>query len=170
MSDYEDEDWTAFAASIHWDYGAAPLSYHSSLGPFVYFIKSGDTIKIGCSKTPDLRADQVRRGVGKAVQPSAGIADHPKLLAYGPGGYEKESEYHARFAAQLDRGEWFHESPELTVLIHETARTQARLEVEYQNAYYQLRVDTHGWPARTFDLDALTDAQFESNLNSEAAA
>lgn len=170
MSDYEDEDWPAFAASIHWDYGAAPLSYRASLGPFVYFIKSGDTIKIGCSDNPELRVDQIRRGVGKAVQPSTGISDHPKLLAYGPGGYEKEAEYHARFAAQIDQGEWFHESPELTTLIHETATAQARLEVEWQDAEYQKRVTPLGWPARTFDLDALTEAQFESNLDTEATA
>lgn len=163
------DEMTQLAADIHWDYGAARLSYRAALGPFVYFIRSGDTIKIGCSDTPELRVDQIRRG-GRAMRPSAGIADNPKLLAYGPGGYEKEAEYHARFAAQLDQGEWFHESPELTTLIHETANAQARLEVEWQDADYQKRVAAHGWPARTFDLDALTAAQFESNLDTQGTS
>lgn len=151
-------------AAITWENGAAPLSYRESLGPFVYFIQSGSTVKIGCSGTPELRVDQIRRG-GRAMRPSAGLSGSPKLLAYGPGGYEREAEYHERFAAQLDQGEWFHESPELTALIHETAVAQARLEVEWQDADYQKRVAAYGWPAQTFDLDALAATQFESNLN-----
>ncbi|WP_104086524.1 GIY-YIG nuclease family protein [Arthrobacter sp. GMC3] len=161
----DDDDFKdpSFLAALTWDNGPAALSYRSTLGPFVYFLKSGNTIKIGCSATPEMRADQISRG-GKAKHPSAGLAARPKLLAYGPGGFALEAEYHYQFYEDLDRGEWFFPSPGLIQLIHDTAMLQARLEVEHQAAYYQSAVLSHGWPAQTFDLDKLTRKRFKKLL------
>lgn len=154
MSDFHTAE---FIASIHWEYGPAPLSSYPELGPFTYFIQSGPFIKIGASAEPEKRVDQIRRG-GKAKHPSVGLANDLRLLAYGPGGFARESALHERFASSSDRGEWFTLTDDLADVIDETADTQARVEVEMHDAWYQRAVVTHGWPARSFDLDALTNA------------
>lgn len=157
-----------FVASIHWEHGPAPLSSHPELGPFTYFIQSGPFIKIGASAEPEMRVDQIRRG-GKAKHPSAGIAADIRLLTYGLGGYIREAVLHERFADSNDRGEWFTRTDDLAAVINETAAAQARLEVEMHNAWYQRAVVTHGWPARSFDLDALT-AKATRNIERSTAA
>ena len=106
-----------------WFYGAAPLSYWKR--SFVYFIRSGDFIKIGWSKAPELRVDQIRRG-GHAMCPSAGLAEDPVLLAYKPGSRKDEAALHRRFYTTHDQGDWFRRSPELDELIEETRRAQMR--------------------------------------------
>lgn len=134
-----------------WFYGAPPLSYWKR-SSFVYFIRSGDFIKIGWSKTPELRADQIRRG-GHALRPSAGLAEDPVLLAYSPGSRKDEAALHQRFKETNDQGEWFRRSPELDELIDETRNTQCALEVDAYMADYAGRVEKYGWPAAVVGRD-----------------
>lgn len=155
------DEFKDIAAASHWLYGPWDLSSHEGLGPFVYFIQSGETIKIGYSKTPELRVDQLRRG-GRAQRPSAGIAPTIRLLAYVEGGQELERKLHSRFAESRDRGEWFYITDELTALVNEATEHQARRQVEIHNSYYQWAVKEHGWPEATFDLEAFVQKQIQS--------
>jgi len=147
-----------FIAAQHWFYGAPPLSAYTNVGPFVYFIGSGDTVKIGWSKHPEKRVDQIRRG-GHVLRPSAGLIQAPELLAYLPGTERDELVLHARFNNSHDRGEWFHRTPELDALIEETLHKQCSLEVAAHIAHYKSSVITHGWPAREHDREALIQQQ-----------
>lgn len=156
-----DIEFRDLAAASHWLYGPWDLSYNKGLGPFTYFIQSGETIKIGHSQTPELRVDQLRRG-GKAQRPSAGISPTIRLLAYVEGGQKLERELHTRFADSRDCGEWFYITDELTALVNESIERQARRQVEIHNSYYQWAVREHGWPEATFDLEAFTQKQIES--------
>ena len=134
-----------------WFYGAPPLSYWKR-SSFVYFIRSGDFIKIGWSKTPELRADQIRRG-GHALLPTAGLAEDPVLLAYSPGSRKDEAARHQRFHETNDQGEWFRRSPELDELIEQTSNNQCALEVDAYMADYAERVEKYGWPAAVVSRD-----------------
>lgn len=134
-----------------WYYGAPELSSWKR-GSFVYFIRSGDFIKIGWSKTPELRADQIRRG-GHALLPTAGLAEDPVLLAYSPGSRKDEAALHQRFYETNDQGEWFRRSPELDELIEETRNNQCVLEVDTYMADYAARAKKCGWPASVISRD-----------------
>jgi hypothetical protein len=81
----------------------------------VYYIRVGKFIKIGTSKDVDKRL--------KSYPPGA------KLLATEPGGYQREAERHAQFAAHLaERKEWFTPGPELMTHIKNLQRhTRAEL-------------------------------------------
>ena len=158
----------AFAASIHWDYGAHELSARKC-GSFVYFIQSGDFIKIGWSKTPELRVDQIRRG-GNALRPRAGLAEDPVLLAYKPGTKRDEAALHQQFADQHDQGEWFRQCPELEALIEETVHIQSALEVDAHIASYEQRVTSHGWPAMEHNREARIQEQLQTNAARRLAA
>ena len=158
----------AFMASQHWFYGAPPLSARPRLGPFVYFVGSGDVVKIGWSKNPELRADQLRRG-GHALRPTAGLVEDPVVLAYYPGTKRDEAALHARFKDAHDCGEWFHRTPELEALIKEATHTQCALEVDAHIADYEARARVSGWPAREHDREALIQQQ-ETNHHERRAA
>ena len=155
------QEFIDFCALQHWFYGPSTLSFYQTLGPFTYFIQSGDTIKIGCSENPEKRVDQLRRG-GKAERPSAGLIAEPRLLTYGLCGYVREQALHERFASSIDRGEWFFITDDLTALVTETIAEQARLEVILHNDWYQQAVKTHGWPPATFDLEAFIEKQVKA--------
>lgn len=134
----------------HWFYGAPSLQDYLDMGwqnvpAAVYFIQSGDFIKIGYSKQPERRVAQIRRG-GKAKRPSVGLLEDPVLLAYYPGTKADERALHQRFAEVHDQGEWFNRSPELDALIDKAARMQAEYEVDVHIASYEQRVRDHGWP------------------------
>lgn len=159
----------AFVASIHWEFGAPELSSWQGAGPFVYFIRSGDVVKIGWSATPELRADQLRRG-GHALRPTAGLVEDPILLAYIPGSERDEATLHERFSATHDRGEWFHSTPELEALIDASARIQCELEVHAHIASYEARVELFGWPARTHDREVLVQQQLTNHHNAARRA
>lgn len=145
-----------------WFYGAAPLSSWKR-SSFVYFIQSGDFIKIGWSKTPELRADQIRRG-GHALRPSAGLAEDPVLLAYKPGSRKDEAKLHQRFYETNDQGEWFRRSPELDGLIEETRRTQCALEVDAYMADYAARAEKCGWPAAVVSRERRIEEQLNLHI------
>jgi hypothetical protein len=106
-------------------YGPAPLSY-SQPGPFVYYIQSGQFVKIGYSINPEKRVDQIRRG-GRAARPSI-WAGNPVLIGYEIGGADLEKQRHAQFAHLHDQGEWFNLTTELAEHAEEIRQAQAILE------------------------------------------
>jgi hypothetical protein len=69
----------------------------------VYFIQSGDHIKIGKSNNPWKRFDSLQTGSPAPL----------KMLAIMPGDIETEEELHERFSELSVRGEWFRATSEL---------------------------------------------------------
>lgn len=71
----------------------------------VYFIQAGEggPIKIGCSRSPIVRLNELQTGNAE------------KLVYCGaiPGGFELEQRLHERFASLRVAGEWFNAEPEL---------------------------------------------------------
>lgn len=146
----DDMDDPQFLSQISWLNGSPNLQYYREIGyqpnlTFVYFIQSGEFIKIGWSKQPEQRVDQIRRG-GKAARPSAGLVEAPTLIAYIPGGRSDEMELHKRFAEHRDQGEWFKRSSELDEVIERAALRQAELEVDLHLASHAQKVIDYGWP------------------------
>lgn len=144
MSFLDDDIDPEFMTRMAFGNGAPNMQSYREIGElpnltFVYFIQSGDFIKIGWSKHPEKRVDQIRRG-GKATRPSAGLVEDPTLLAYIPGTTKDESSLHARFASSRDQGEWFVRTPELDALIEEAAASQATWEVDALLRRHQKRV------------------------------
>jgi ParB-like chromosome segregation protein Spo0J len=68
----------------------------------VYFIRSGNLVKIGASIDPEGRLRQIR-----SANPNA------ELLAVVPGGFELERELQKKYAHLLREGEWFELTDEL---------------------------------------------------------
>src|SRR5262245_47298256 len=89
---------------------------------FVYFIRSGTAgpIKIGVADDPRERV----------VKLQIGNPEELTLLAYMPGGTALEARLHRRFRRSRIRGEWFHPTPALHVLINEAAATSVQLDLD----------------------------------------
>lgn len=79
----------------------------------VYFIRCQRFVKIGISKNPVTRLQQIRKGGGSHF-PRLLDVETSELVATERGGFEREKELHAEFAHLRHTGEWFTEAPELT--------------------------------------------------------
>lgn len=83
----------------------------------VYFIRCEGFIKIGISVDPKTRLRNIQVS-GNGTHAPAGInLTSAEIVALEPGGYDRESELHKKFAALRVAGEWFTEVPELTAYI-----------------------------------------------------
>lgn len=76
------------------------MSYHRTpkSAYYVYFARSGDMMKIGCSIQPVERLKQIAEWVPFKT----------KLVATQPGAFDLESDLHAYFADSWSHLEWFH--------------------------------------------------------------
>lgn len=85
--------------------------------PLLYFIQAeiGGPIKIGVSTDPQARLATLQSGSPFPL----------RILATAPGGYEYESELHARFTKDRLHGEWFNPTSELLQLIRAAATSNA---------------------------------------------
>jgi hypothetical protein len=84
--------------------GQQPPPRREAAPTFVYFARAaGGPIKIGLSRSPQLRIDHL----------ATGSPEDLRLLAVVPGNRERERQLHERFAAHRVRGEWFAPEPEL---------------------------------------------------------
>lgn len=70
---------------------------------FVYFLLSGDRVKIGTTTDVPSRLSYYKTG----------LPDETEVLGVLDGGREKEMEIHAQFAAWRVRGEWFEATPDI---------------------------------------------------------
>jgi len=77
----------------------------------IYFIMSGDLVKIGYSNDPKRRLAML----------STGCPTECRLIGVMPGDKAKESELHKRFASERVRGEWFNFTVEMNILLGEHA-------------------------------------------------
>ena len=75
----------------------------------VYFIRGAGMIKIGVADSPESRMSTLQAGSPVPLY----------LLATMQGGFSKEKELHAKFAASRRHGEWFECTPELERTIRE---------------------------------------------------
>lgn len=74
---------------------------------YVYFIRAGDRIKIGFSRTPNIRLKTLQTGNGERLE----------LLKVIPGSYDLESSLQADFRQFKTIGDWFQANPELLAYI-----------------------------------------------------
>lgn len=79
---------------------------------YIYFMASGDFIKIGYSKSPDARF----------IKMSTDSPMDLELLHIEPGTVRQEKVFHRHFAAIRTRGEWFHKTPDLLNFIEDRKR------------------------------------------------
>ena len=153
MSDFDDLSDPAFLAAVFWENGINDLSSHQDLAPFVYYIQSGPLVKIGTSVEPEKRADQLRRG-GKALRPSVGLAEDPRLIAYHQGSAHDERNLHHRFKHLRDQGEWFWLDAELAAHIQEAQQAQSLQEYRIKREREVAWFTQQGWglpPERDYD-------------------
>lgn len=80
----------------------------------VYFARSGDAIKIGCSQNPWSRLTELRTGSPVGVE----------LIATMPGSFELEKQLHLRFAKLRINREWFRADDELVAYVATVAATE----------------------------------------------
>ena len=82
-----------------WPHGAVPdADLPRPRVDVVYYLRWRDQVKIGTSSTPRRRLAAIR---------------HDELLAFEPGGREREHERHVQFAPLRLGGEWFTASDDL---------------------------------------------------------
>lgn len=117
----------------------------------VYFIRSGNFIKIGKANNPHGRLRQLQTGSPRKLE----------LVSVVPGGRNEEKRLHAKYSHLRANGEWFHLSAEMT----ELAKYKVDDEVEVRsqvvealsgwrlernsNGYFRFRwqiKDAHGSP------------------------
>ena len=85
----------------------------------IYFIRSGEYVKIGRSSNPLGRLRQVQTG-----NPVQG-----ELLAVCPGGRNEEAAIHRAFAEYKVSGEWFRATPKLNALIEDIRRDHPEVQL-----------------------------------------
>lgn len=73
----------------------------------LYFIKSGEYVKIGVADNPWSRMTGFQIGSPIPLE----------LMAVAPGGFEEEKKYHARLSQYRCRGEWFECNDQLRAVV-----------------------------------------------------
>lgn len=107
------------------EYEAAEQEYvRARTAQTVYFIRCQQYVKIGISKNPATRLQQIRRGGGSHF-PRLLDVETSELITTEPGGLDRERELHAKFSHLRHTGEWFTEAPELTDYIESLSERQA---------------------------------------------
>jgi len=84
----------------------------------VYFIRSGNFVKIGISNDPKGRLGELRSGQ-MTIVPSYVEREAMQIIATEPGGRKRENELHALFRESRTRGEWFAVTPSIEQYLSE---------------------------------------------------
>lgn len=105
----------------------------------VYFIRSGEHIKIGKSDNPWKRISTLQTGNPETL----------KMLAIAPGGMEFEAGLQETFRSDCERGEWYRPSERLMAFIASICATFPHLQIPPQVTVYQP-------PATLEQVDALS--------------
>lgn len=99
------EEWRRLARTKH---GRLADENYMPVVPqkeYVYFVRSGEYIKIGKAIQPAERVKSLR--MGGVLAPDGMDFARVELLAFEPGGYDHESKLHRRFDKLRATGEWF---------------------------------------------------------------
>ncbi|WP_433357786.1 GIY-YIG nuclease family protein (plasmid) [Microtetraspora malaysiensis] len=86
----------------------------------VYFVLRDGHVKIGTTKRLTYRLGQISRGASTPRWMPAGPVE---LLGTTSGGWEREHEIHAMFAAERVEGEWFRDCPAIRAFVADLAAT-----------------------------------------------
>lgn len=118
---------------------------------YVYFIRWGEFIKIGCSGNPEERLHQISY---RKKKEGPSITDgNPYLIAYVPGAFKEEKQQHMRWHHLHDQGEWFRaEEEELIVFAEEIRIKQAEIEVEIHEIRRKAFCEEHDLELTEVDL------------------
>lgn len=166
--DWVNEIFSPESIRDHWFDHTPAMSSYTLLGAesapkkYVYFIRSGDFIKIGCSAHPEERVKQIRRG-GTVERPSSWDGE-PYLIGYLPGDTKKEAEEHKQWSHLRDRGEWFHADEALVVYAEDVRIKQARLEVKIHEEARKNHCKDKGIELTETDLDEALQRRLDYQL------
>lgn len=141
------------------------LEDHEDLGPFVYFIRWGEYMKIGTSINPARRLDQIFRFTSGTIGPPGQIG-YPELVASIPGNARDERNLHRRFAAHRTTGEWFLLSDELREAAFEAASQQMGIELKLAGENPSAEVAGEIYMRRLPLLDRLEDEDYADLFDS----
>lgn len=126
------------------------LEEREDLGPFVYFIRWGEYVKIGTSICPSRRLQQIDRRRRGTTPPPAPLG-YPELLACIPGSAHHERNWHHRFKDLRTDGEWFLFSDELRHAIGDAHVRHMQIEMELARNPDNTSHITHAIFFRRFD-------------------
>lgn len=144
---------------------APVLECREDLGPFVYFIRWGEYMKIGTSINPERRLDQLFRFNSGTIGPPAQFG-YPELVACIPGNARDERQLHRRFAAHRTTGEWFLLNDELREAASEAAAQQMSIELELAGDEPSTEVVGEIYMRRLPLLDRLEDEDYADLFDS----
>lgn len=85
----------------------------------IYFIRSGEYVKIGYSDNP----------LGRLRQVQTGNPIEAELLAVCPGGKDDEAAIHGAFQQHRVSGEWFRATPRLDALIEKVSHDHPEVQL-----------------------------------------
>jgi hypothetical protein len=108
---------------------------------FIYFVRSGEYIKIGKSKVWRTRVTNMQVGSPHTIIVLLVLISEPKL----------ERQLHKRFRADHFRGEWFHSSPAILAYISENlwkCAKRGERDLRYATPVKVAKPDknlAHGW-------------------------
>ena len=90
-------------------------SRHKGTPRFVYFAKSGDMVKVGCTVDPEQRLAQIGEWIPFEIE----------LIAITPGTFQLEADLHAYFADSWSHLEWFRITPKIMAVVDAINRGDA---------------------------------------------
>lgn len=140
------------------------LEEREDMGPFVYFIRHGDCIKVGTSINPAARLRQLSRVDDKTLRPLA--LGTPELVACIPGSVRHEREWHRRFASKRIVGEWFVIDDELISAVSEAWGVQLSIEMQMAGSAPGSEEAKAIFFRRFSQLERLTDDEYRDMYDS----
>lgn len=110
-------EWRRLAHTKHGALASESYKPVPAKDSFVYFIQSGDYIKIGKADNPATRLKNMRRFGGVLAPKGVDFAEL-KIVGLERGGRERESELHKKFRRLRTDGEWFEANSKLVDYIN----------------------------------------------------
>lgn len=112
----------------HFD-AAPPLWSWLPDSTYMYFMRSGDYIKVGISNNPERRRRELLDPLNDTAMPDDWNGEI-QLIAHVPGNRATEMSVHQDFAHLRVKGEWFRAAPELIEEMHMALLWQSQKELE----------------------------------------
>lgn len=123
-------------------------------GPYVYFMVSGDHVKIGTSGNLQERLYQVKTRQENATITPSGVRPEGVILAASiPGGRRTESHAHLRHTSYWLGGEWFNLTSSIWENIERARHEQAELEVSITKHAYECQREANFPDLPPFNAD-----------------
>lgn len=144
-------------------------------GPYVYFIRHGEFIKIGSSINPEGRLNQLRRANDGTIK--SGISHgEPELVGCYPGSVRDERLLHRQFAHLRVVGEWFKLTEEMGAVAADAGSRQVAVELKISGedpaspAAYAMFLRRLGPMDRAVDVEAARIHDWGEEMDGLSAA